>query len=98
MHDQASAPAVELHVDEAQLLVLALLLAAGGPAQWSVTELALELGCERQAIEAVVALRTAGLVHCCQEFVFASRGAVRFRDLLCGVDERAPAMACAADK
>jgi hypothetical protein len=62
-----------------------------------VRELALELGCERQAIEAVVALRTAGLVHCCQEFVFASRAAERFRDLLSGI-ERAPAIAGDTDR
>jgi hypothetical protein len=97
MHDQASAPAVELRVDEPELVVLALLLEAGGPAQWSVRELALELGCERQAIKAVVALRTAGLVHCCEEFVFASRAAVRFRNLLRGV-ERTPAVAGDTDR
>jgi len=97
MHDQASAPAARLRADEAEFAVLALLLEAGGPAQWSVKELALELGCERPTVKAVAALRTAGLVHCCEGFVFASRAAVRFRDLLCGV-ERAPAMAGAIDR
>jgi hypothetical protein len=91
MHDQASAPAAGLRADEAEFAVLALLLELPGPAQWSLRELALELGCERQTARAVAALRAAGLVHCCEEFVFASRAAVRFRDLLCA-EESVPAL------
>jgi hypothetical protein len=91
MHDQASAPAAGLRADEAEFAVLALLLELPGPAQWSLSEIALELGCERQTIRAVAALRAAGLVHCCGEFVFASRAAVRFRDLLCA-EESVPAL------
>ena len=82
MQDQASAPAVELRVDDAEVLVLALLLAESGPVMWSVGELAREIGCEKQTVEAVVALRTAGLVNCCEQFVFASRAAERMADLL----------------
>jgi len=92
MHDQASAPAARLRADEAEFAVLALLLELPGPAQWSLSELALELACERRTVRAVAALRCAGLVNCCEEFVFASRAVVRFRDLLCA-EECAPAVA-----
>jgi len=93
MQDQASAPAVELRVDDAEVLVLALLLVEPGPALWSVGELVREIGCEKQTIEAVVALRTAGLVNCCEQYVFASRAAARMAELLQRADEDAPAKA-----
>ena len=82
MQDQASAPAVELRVDDAEGLVLALVLGGSGPVMWSVGELGREIGCETRTIEAVVALRVAGLVNCCEQFVFASRAAVRMAELL----------------
>jgi len=82
MQDQASAPAVARRSDEVQFVVLALLLEPGGPAQWSLAELAREVGCELAAAEAVVRLHAAGLVHRCQGFVFASRAASRFSQLL----------------
>jgi predicted transcriptional regulator len=68
--------------DEAQFLVLALLLRPGGPALWSVAELARELGCELATAEAVVRLHAAGLVHRREEFVWPTRAASRFCQLL----------------
>jgi hypothetical protein len=82
MQDQASAPRVERRCDEVQFAVLALLLEAGGPAQWSLAELAREVGCELLVGEAVVRLRAAGLAHHVEGFVFASRAASRFCELL----------------
>jgi hypothetical protein len=82
MQDQPIAPARERHVDDAQFLVLALLLEPGGPSQWSLDELGRELGCELHAAEAVVRLDAAGLAHRTGEFVFATRAASRFAQLL----------------
>jgi hypothetical protein len=82
MQDQASAPTLGRRVDEVQFVVLVLLLEAGGPALWSLAELAREVGCELAASEAVESLHAAGLVHRCDEFVFASRAAGRFGQLL----------------
>jgi hypothetical protein len=82
MQDQASAPGVGLRVGDQDFAVLALLLEPGGPAQWSLAELAREVGCELLAGEAVVRLHAAGLLHRCQGFVFASRAASRFCQLL----------------
>ncbi len=82
MQDQASAPAAARRCDEAEFVVLTLLLEAGGPAQWSLAELARELGCELAAGEAVVRLHAAGLVHRSGGFVFATRAASRFCQLL----------------
>jgi hypothetical protein len=82
MQDQPIAPAPERRGQETQFLVLALLLDPGGPSQWSLGELAREIGCELQAAEAVVRLDAAGLAHCVGEFVFATRAASRFAQLL----------------
>jgi hypothetical protein len=82
MQGQASAPVVVRRGDEAQFMLLALLLEPGGPAQWSLVELAREIGCELAAAEAVVRLHAAGPVHRSGGFVFASRAASRFCQLL----------------
>lgn len=82
MQGQASAPAVGPRSDEAEFVVLALLLEQVGPAQWSLAELAREVGCELAVVDAVVRLDAAGLVHRAGEFVFAARPAVRFCQLL----------------
>ena len=62
--------------------VLVLLLQAGAPSLWSLSELARELGCELAAARAVAGLHRAGLVHRCGEFVWPSRAASRFCELL----------------
>jgi hypothetical protein len=82
MQDQASAPTAERRSEDVQFVVLALLLEAGGPAQWSLAELAREVGCELATDEAVVRLHAAGLAHRSGAFVFASRAASRFCQLL----------------
>jgi hypothetical protein len=63
-------------------MVLALLLGPECPGPWSVEELALELGCQADADEAVVRSHAAGLAHLCGGFVFATRAASRFCQLL----------------
>jgi hypothetical protein len=45
-------------------------------------ELARETGCELDVLDAVVALRPAGLVHRLHGFVFPTRAASRFCQLL----------------
>jgi hypothetical protein len=82
MRDQPNAPAVERRRDETQFVVLALLLDPDCPGPWSLAELAREVGCEITVADAVVSLHAAGLVHRCDEFVFATRPAVRFCQLL----------------
>jgi hypothetical protein len=44
-------------------------------------ELASEVGSELLAIDAVAELRAAGLVHCCEQFVFPTRAATSTMEL-----------------
>jgi hypothetical protein len=57
--------------------ILTLLL-SDGQCVWSVEELVAETGRRRETMDAVAALKGAGLLHCCGEFVFATRAAIRF--------------------
>jgi hypothetical protein len=57
--------------------VLTLLLSSGQN-MWSFEELVAETGRRLETMDAVAALKGAGLVHCCGEFVFATRAAIRF--------------------
>jgi hypothetical protein len=85
MQDQPSRLRAEHCRNEAQFLILALLLERGGPPQWTLDELAREMGCEIDALEAVQRLSGAGLAHRTGDgFVFASRPAHRFCELLRG--------------
>jgi hypothetical protein len=68
-----------------ELAVLTLLLDPRTPWLWSIEELARELGGELDADDAVASLHAAGLVHRCNEFVFATRAAARFSRLVGGV-------------
>lgn len=68
--------------DAVERVVLALLLSSEGPGLWSVGELAQEVGSEVRAVDAVVGLHAAGLVHRCGEFVFVARAAARFGRLV----------------
>jgi hypothetical protein len=47
-----------------------------------VDELALEVGCELSVPDAIARLHGAGLAHLCGGFVFATRAASRFGQLL----------------
>ncbi len=68
-------------LDDAQRLVLYVLLTGGGSGTCSIGELALEVD-DRDAAElAVVGLHAAGLVHGLEGFVFATHAAVRFHEL-----------------
>lgn len=60
--------------------VLALLLDGEGT-PWSIEEVARALGDESTAIESLIRLHRVGLVHRCNEFVFATRPARRFEEL-----------------
>jgi len=81
MQDQPIDVDVALADDDADRAVLALLLGAGSVWPWSLGELALELGAELLAIDAVVRLQAAGLVHRCHEFVWPTRSAARAQAL-----------------
>jgi hypothetical protein len=65
-----------------QFVVLALLLDAECPGLWSLGELARATGCELEVMDAVLALDAAGLVHRLHGFVFPTRAASRFCQLL----------------
>jgi hypothetical protein len=81
MQDQPNAAQLARQDDHVEWIVLSLLLESRMTRPWSTQELARELGDELQATDAVERLRGAGLVHRCQEFVFATRSAVRFHEL-----------------
>jgi hypothetical protein len=68
---------VAAEFDQAERTVLDLLLDPDVPGPWSVHEIEVELGSRVRAADAIAGLRRAGLVHCCEEFVFATRPAVR---------------------
>jgi hypothetical protein len=83
MRDQrSSTPRAGRCGEEVQLLVLALLLDPACPGPWSLRELAREVGCEHAAAVAVVRLRAAGLANRCEGFVWPTRAASRFCQLL----------------
>lgn len=66
---------------EAERVVLSLLLDPNVHGPWSVRELGRELGDQVEAEDAVATLHAAGLVHRCHDLVFPSRAAARCFDL-----------------
>jgi hypothetical protein len=82
MQDQPSDVDVGRAEDLVEREVLALLLASELPGAWSVLELGLELGSDRDVIDAVMRLHAAGLVHLCHEFVWPTRPAARLHRLI----------------
>jgi predicted transcriptional regulator len=60
--------------------ILTLVL-SGAQSIWSVEELASEIGRRMDTVDALATLQAAGLVHRCQDFVFATRAALRFDEL-----------------
>ncbi len=68
-------------LDEAQYCVLCLLLCTVGTGLYSMNELALAVGDQQLAQLAVAGLHADGLVHRLGGFVFATRPAVRARQL-----------------
>lgn len=71
--------------EHSELVVLTLLLGEPAMRFWSMHELARELSDESRTADAVASLCAAGLAHRCEEFVFATRAAVRFNRLLGGI-------------
>jgi hypothetical protein len=83
MRDQRSGtPSTGRRSDDVEFVVLSLLLDSESPGPWSLQELARAVGCECAAGEAVAGLHVAGLAHRCGGFVFATRAASRFCQLL----------------
>lgn len=68
--------------DEVEFVVLALLLDRECPGPCSAEELGREVGCELLAANAVERLHAAGLAHRAGGFVWPTRAASRFRQLL----------------
>jgi hypothetical protein len=61
--------------------VLALLLDPDDCLPWSTGELAREIGDHHAVTDSLKRLHRAGLIHCCNEFVFPTRPARRFEEL-----------------
>jgi hypothetical protein len=81
MQDQPSRRDPAAEIDQTEHAILWLLLLSDPPGPWSVHEIALQLGSQVAAEDAVVNLHAAGLVHRCHEFVFPTRSAARFNQL-----------------
>ena len=81
MQDQPIDVDVGTTDEQAEREVLALLVESTLPGPWSVWELGLQLGSDAGTVDAVMRLHAAGLVHLCHEFVWATRTAVRSRQL-----------------
>ncbi len=79
MHDQPN-ETVEEQGRRTEQTILTLVL-SGGQSIWSVEELASEIGRRMDTVDALATLQAAGLVHRCQDFVFATRAALRFDEL-----------------
>jgi hypothetical protein len=67
--------------EQAEREVLALLLESRLPGPWSIWELGLQIGSDARAVDAVMRLHAAGLVHLCHEFVWPTRTAARSHQL-----------------
>jgi hypothetical protein len=76
MQDQSNeTPSEQEHRTEQTVLILLL---TGGQSIWSVEELVSEVGRRVETVDALAALHAARLIHCCHDFVFATRAALRF--------------------
>jgi hypothetical protein len=85
MPDQSNPPGVAAELDRSERAILFLLMDPAAPDLWSVTEVAQTLGSEVDAIEALLRLHAAGLIHRCHEFVFVTRSTQRLTQLLDGL-------------
>jgi hypothetical protein len=81
MQDQPIDVDVGTMDEQAEREVLALLLGSSLPGPWSVLELGLQIGSDARAVDAVMRLHAAGLVHVCHEFVWPTRTAARSHEL-----------------
>ncbi|MGO8906685.1 MAG: hypothetical protein ACLQMH_13845 [Solirubrobacteraceae bacterium] len=85
MQDQPNPPGVTAELDRVEHAVLCLLMDPDAPELWSVAEVARAIGSEVDAVDALVSLHAAGLVHRCHEFVFATRPTIRLARLAGGL-------------
>jgi hypothetical protein len=81
MQDQTSPRDAVAELDQLERVVLHLLLDAETAGVWSEREVAEALGSEAGAAHALVSLHASGLIHRLEEFLFATRVAVRFWQL-----------------
>ena len=85
MPDQPNPRGVAEELDSTEHAVLCLLMDPDAPELWSVTEVARALGSETEAVDALVSLHAAGLIHRCHEFVFVTHPTVRLARLAGGL-------------
>jgi hypothetical protein len=81
MQDQPIQRDLAAEFDSNERQVLELLLDPDAPGPWSVHEVCVALRNKVRAEDALAALHRAGLVHRCEEFVFASKPAIRCMQL-----------------
>jgi hypothetical protein len=77
MHDKPDRTVPDRDPEEAEHVVLSLLLDPNVHGPWSVREIGLELGDQVEADDTVASLLAAGLVHRCDHLVFPTRAAAR---------------------
>ncbi len=85
MPDQTNPRGIAAELDRTERAVLCLLMDPDAPDLWSVAEVARAIGDEVAAIDALVSLHAAGLVHRCHEFVFITRSTLRLTQLAGGL-------------
>jgi hypothetical protein len=85
MQHETNPRGVAAELDRNEHAVLGLLMDPDAPDLWSVDEIARAIGNEVDAVDALVGLHAAGLIHRCHEFVFASRPTVRLARLVGGL-------------
>jgi hypothetical protein len=81
MQDETTHADLVAEMDLTEHVVLHLLLDSEYTGPWAEREIALTVGDDLAAADAIAGLHSAGLVHRCHEFVFATRAATRFREL-----------------
>jgi hypothetical protein len=81
MRDEPTFAAPDEGQDRLQTMVLELMLTDDAPGLWSTRELALAVGDELAAADAIAELRATGLIHVHAGFAFPTRAAVTFRRL-----------------
>jgi hypothetical protein len=83
MPDEQPTPDPAAESDLAERDVIYLLTDPGGQRHWSVQEVGNEIESQGNAADALRALARAGLIHRdSDDFVFAARPAIRFRELI----------------
>jgi hypothetical protein len=85
MPDQGNPPDVAAEFDRTERAVLSLLMDPDAPDLWSVAEVARAIGNEAAAVDALVSMDAAGLIHRCHEFVFITHSTRRLTQLAGGL-------------